>query len=358
MTTEKQQDRDRAEQMVRCWGNDPLQLLSLDNSENLYFFGPDDCGVIFYTIAGRRALSLGDPVCKSEDLNRLIAAYVDYCNKKEYRCIFNSVNHKIADALRASGFLVSKYGEEGILDLAEYSLSGGKKGALRRNVAKLDKWGCTCEEYDPEQQRSPELENEIYELRQSWLDDKKLSLTYSVGDLQFDHPCGRKYFITRDKNGALQSVVSFLPYRHMKGWCVDVMYRNPNGLTGAMEHTIISATWKLKDAGAEEISLNIAPLAGIDPTSPDANRMEKLMHAAFDTMDYGYDFKGLYRFKDKFDPSVWKPRYLAYDHRISIVRLARSIADVKGAASDRELRAKYRRFFLSYTLMPGKYQNE
>ncbi len=358
MATDKLSDREKAEKMVRDWGTDPLQLLSLDNPDNRYFFGPDDCGVIFYTLAGKRALSLGDPICLSENLGRMITAYVDFCNHKDYRCIFNSVNDKIAAALRTAGFLVAKYGEEGVLDLAEYTLSGGKKGALRRNVAKLNKLGCTSSEYCPEQQRDPDLENEIFILRQSWLDEKKLSLSYSVGDLQFDHPCGRRYFLTRDSDGRLLTVVSFLPYRKRMGWCVDVMYRKPNGPTGAMEHAIISAIWKLKEDEAQEVSLNIAPLAGIDPSAPDATREEKLMHAAFDTMDYGYDFKGLYRFKDKFDPSVWKPRFLCYDHRISFVRLAKSIAGVKGASSDRELRMKYRRFFLSYTLTPGRYQDE
>ncbi len=358
MATDKSKDKKKAERMVLDWCTDPLQLLSLDNTDNNYFFGPGDCGVIFYTLAGRRTLSLGDPVCRPEDLNRLITAYVDFCNKNEYRCIFNSVSANVSDVLKAKGFLVAKYGEEGILDLSVYDLSGGKKGALRRNVAKLDKWGCTCEEYDPQKGRNEDLENEICDVRQTWLDDKKLSLTYSVGDLQFDDPRGRRYFVTRDKDGNIQAVVSFLPYRSEKGWCVDVMYRKPDGLTGSMEHAIISASWKLKDEGAEEISLNIAPLAGIDTSSPDSGKEEKLMRAVFDTMDYGYDFKGLYRFKEKFSPSVWKPRYLVFDRRISIVRLARSIADIKGASTDRELKMKYRKFFLSYTLNPGKYQND
>ncbi len=289
-TNKDERNRDRAEQMFRDWGTDPLQLLSMDNTDNRYFFGPDDCGVIFYELAGRRALSLGDPLCAPEDLERLITSYVNFCNKNEYRCIFNSVSSGISDVLKAHGFLVAKYGEEGILDLAEYNLSGGKKGALRRNVAKLNKWGCTCEEYNPGKCRDEDLEKEISEVRQSWLSDKKLNLTYSMGDLQFDHPCGRRYFVTRDKDGALQAIVSFLPYRHETGWCVDVMYRKPDGLTGAMEHAIISAAWKLKDEGAEEISLNIAPLAGIDTSSPDSGLEEKLLRAVVDTMDNGYDF--------------------------------------------------------------------
>ncbi len=354
---EEQQERDRAEQMVRSWGTDPLQLLSMDNPENLFFFGPDGCGVIFYTLAGKRALSLGDPVCLPENTSRLIQSYVDFCNQHEYRCIFNTVNNEVAALLRADGFQIAKYGEEGILDLQEYTLAGSKRGAMRRNVAKLDREGCVSSEYCAEEARDPDLEDEILQVRQAWLEDKQLSLTYSVGDLQFDHPCGRRYFLTRDGEGKLLTVVSFIPYLQKKGWCVDVMYRDPDGPTGSMEHAIISATWILKDGGAQEISLNIAPLAGIDSSSPEANLEEKVMHAIFDSMDYGYDFKGLYRFKDKFGPSVWKPRYLAFDHRIFVLGLAKSIADVKGASGN-NLRRKYARFFLSYALTPGKYQDE
>ncbi len=349
----KRESRESAEQMVRNWGADPLQLLSLDSPENQYFFGPDHCGVIFYTLEGKRSLSLGDPVSSPEGQSRLITSYLEFCRQRDYRCIFNSINQQTADILKSSGYLVAKYGDEGILNLDEYNLSGGKKGAMRRNVAKLNKWGCTSEEYNPEQQRNLDLEKEISEVRQMWLADKKLSLTYSVGDLHLEHPCGRRYFVTRDGNGDLLTVLSFLPYQQETGWCIDVMYRKPDGLTGAMEHAIISAAWKLKENGAREVSLNIAPLAGIDPSAPDSNREEKLMHAIFDTMDYGYDFKSLFRFKDKFDPSEWRPRYLVYDHRISLINLARSIADVKGA-SDRELKMKYAKFFLGYALTPGK----
>ncbi len=352
---QKQDGRARAEGMIRERGNDPLQIMSLDNPDNFFFFGPEECGVVLYTLAGRRALCLGDPICREEDLDRLIRAFSSYCAGREYRCIFSSVNREVAEALRANGFAVSKYGEEAILDLSEYTLSGNRRGAMRRNVAKLERYGCFSEEYRPEDGRDEALEREIFALQHAWLDEKELTLTYSVGDLQFDHTYGRRYFITRNAEGTLLSIVTFVPYRQEKGWCIDVMYRKTDGPTGAMEHAIISAVRKLQAEGAEEISLNLAPLAGLDPSDPEAGRGEGLMHAAFCTMDYGYDFKGLYRFKEKFGPTSWRPRYLAYDRRISMVRLITSIADVKGAM-DRKLVAQYMRFFLGYTFLPKKFK--
>jgi len=347
-------DLERAAQIIRAYGDDSQHCLTLV-PENHFFFGTDICGVIPYTLAGKRAMSLGDPVCRPEEQKQLIREYIVFCKNSGYKPVFNSVSRETAVLLQALDFSVLKYGEEAILDLVSYSLSGGKKGSLRRNVAKLDRAGIRSEEYDPETERDPVLEKEISELEKQWFADKKLKLTYSIGDLQFEEPYGRRYFVTRDPDENLLTVLSFLPYRTEKGYCVDVMYRKPDGPTGAMEHAIISAALKMKTEGVEEVSLNIAPLAGIDITDPDTVRAEKIMHEIFCHMDFGYDFKNLYRFKSKFDPSIWKPRYLVYDRRISLISLATSVTNTKGAA-DVRLYMRYKGFFVSLFLFPNRYR--
>ncbi|MCD7743691.1 MAG: phosphatidylglycerol lysyltransferase domain-containing protein [Lachnospiraceae bacterium] len=345
-----------AAEIIEKYGTDSQHGLSL-SPDSSYFFGKSVPGVVPYTLAGKRAMSQGDPAGRTEDIPQLTDEYIAFCRNNGYRPVFNSVSLETARFLENRGFSVLKYGEEAILELGSYSLSGGKKGALRRNVAKLDRAGVTAEEYCPQAGRDQSLEQEIAALEEQWFADKKLKLTYSVGDLQFDMPYGRRYFLSRDADGKLLTVLSFLPYKSGKGYCVDVMYRKLDGPTGEMEHAIISAAMKMKEEGVEEVSLNIAPLAGIDVTKPDTDRIEELMHAIYNNMDFGYDFKNLYRFKSKFDPTVWKERYLVYDRRISPVRLATSITRTKGVA-DPSLYRKYRKFFVSYILFPKRYKEQ
>ncbi|MCD8022439.1 MAG: phosphatidylglycerol lysyltransferase domain-containing protein [Lachnospiraceae bacterium] len=347
---------ERAAGIVRAVGTDSQHGLTL-NPQSSFYFGKSVCGVIPYTLTGKRAMSQGDPACALEDMGTLTDEYIAFCKEKGYKPVFNSVSGEMADLLSARQYSVLKYGEEAILELTSYSLSGGKKGTLRRNVAKLDRAGIRSEEYCPDTGRDPSVEREIAKLEEQWFADKKLKLTYSVGDLQFERPYGRRYFLTRDAQGELQTVLSFLPYKGGKGYCIDVMYRKLDGPTGAMEHAIISAAMKMKADGVEEVSLNIAPLAGIDITQPDTGKIEELMHVIYTNMDFGYDFKNLYRFKSKFDPTVWKPRYLVYDKRVSPVRLATSITRTKGAA-DVRLYMRYKKFFVSYLLFPEKYKEQ
>ncbi len=346
--------REQAYQIIHRFGNDSQHCLCL-NGENSFFFGSEVCGVIPYTLARGKAMSQGDPACRSEDTGLLLDEYLSFCSENRYRPVFNSVSADVAEQLEMKGLRVLKYGEEAILDLGSYSLSGGKKGALRRNTAKLNRAGVTLEEYCPEDARDISLESEIAGLEELWYAGKRLRLTYSVGDLHFEKPYGRRYFITRDSEGQLQTVLSFLPYRRGRGYCVDVMYRRPDGLTGAMEHAIISAAMKMKEDGVEEVSLNIAPLAGIDVTKPDTNWVERLMYAIYQNMDFGYDFKNLYRFKSKFGPTTWKMRYLAYDRRIPLLSLAFSITNTKGVKNFR-FYLRYARFFVSLFLYPERYR--
>lgn len=164
--------------------------------------------------------------------------------------------------------------------------------------------------------------------------------------------------LDRYDRGNLLTVLSFLPYEGSKGFCVDVMHRKTDAMTGVMEHAIIAAVMKLKEEGVTKLSLGIAPLAGIDTTKPGTHRAEKLMNAIFHNMNSGYNFKNLHRFKKKFDPTIWKPRYLVYHRDISLVNLAVSITNTKRGSADIILYAKYKFFLIAVTLGLYKIENK
>ncbi|MEA4969804.1 MAG: phosphatidylglycerol lysyltransferase domain-containing protein [Candidatus Pelethousia sp.] len=348
------ENTERAYRIINECSADSQHYLSL-GEENRYFFGTEIFGAISYVLAGKKAMSLGDPVCKFKDIERFIGEYINFCNKMGYKPIFNSVSSDVAEILRTYNYSVIKYGEEAVLKLAEYTLAGGQKAVLRHNVNKVNKSGVTLQEYCPKNGRDYFLEGEISELADQWFADKRFKLNYSVGNLHFDKPYERRYFVTKDKDGNLLTILSFLPYEGGNGFCIDVMYRKLDAPTGVMEHALISAIMKMKNEGANEVSLGLAPLAGIDVTKPDVSRAEKLMNAVFHNMNFGYDFKNLHRFKKKFDPTTWKPRYLAYHRGISLVDLAIAITNTKRGSADIGLYVKYKVFIISFTIFPGLY---
>lgn len=351
------ENMERAYSIIKECSIDSQHYLSF-NKENMFFFGLETYGMISYVLVGKKAMSLGDPVCKLEDMEQFTVEYIKFCREKGYKPIFNSVSSHMADILKKHEFSVIKYGEEAILELSEYSLAGNRRAALRRNVSKVDKSGITLQEYRPNNGRDYVLESKIADLSEKWFAEKKFKLNYTVGSLNFDEPYERRFFITLDANGDLMTILSFLPYEAGKGFCIDVMHRKLDAMTGVMEHAIIAAAMQLKEDGASRISLNIAPLAGIDVSKPGVSSAERLLNAIFNNMNSGYNFKNLYRFKKKFDPTRWEPRYLVYHNGISLVDLAVSISNTKRGFADLVLYAKYKFFFIAVTLFPWLFKGE
>lgn len=346
---------EHAYSIIKECGTDSQHYLSF-NDDNQYFFGSETYGAISYTLAGKKVMSLGNPICKHEDMEQFTSEYINFCNKMGYKPIFNSVSSHMTEILKKYDYNVIKYGEEAILKLQDYSLAGKHRAALRRNVNKVSKSGVTLWEYQPKVKRDSILEDKIADLSEKWYAAKGFELGYTVGTLDFDKPYDRRYFITMDEKENLMTVLSFLPYEGGRGYCIDVMHRKLDAMTGIMDHAIFSAAMKLKEDGASKVSLGIAPLAGIDANDPDINRAEKLLNAIFANMSYGYNFKNLHRFKKKFHPTIWEPRYLVYHNKISLASLAVSITSTKQSSADFVLYARYKFFLIGYGL--GLYRNK
>lgn len=337
---------EHAYSLIKKYSLDSMHYLSL-KKENCFLFGEKTTSVISCTLSRKIAMSIGDPVCKVEDLEAFMDEYLNFCKKMKWKPIFNSVSEPLAVILKKRKYIVLKYGEEAILNLPEYTLSGGKRAVLRHNVSKVERSGVILMEYCPKNERNISLETKIEALSRQWYDNKGYEMGYSVGGLDFDQPFDRRFFVTMDEEGELLTFLSFLPYNEGNGFCIDMMCRKIDSMTGVMEHAIVSVAMKMKDEGIKELSLGIAPLAGIDIENPDTNRAEKLLHSIFENMDYGYNFKNLYRFKKKFAPTQWKTRYLVFHPGIIPVRAVLSVVKARNGSFNRDFYIRYTIFILA-----------
>jgi phosphatidylglycerol lysyltransferase len=100
------------------------------------------------------------------------------------------------------------------------------------------------------------------------------------------------------------------------GWVLDLMRRAPDGPPGAVEACIAEGALAFRDAGARTLSLGLAPLSGLDASSPVFE--ERLLAYAGKLVHSAYDVDGLARFKNKFDP-YWIPRFGATRRRRDVV---------------------------------------
>ncbi len=96
---------------------------------------------------------------------------------------------------------------------------------------------------------------------------------------------------------------------HGKEAALGLMRHVPHAPRYAMEFLFVELILRLKETGYRTLDLGMAPLAGLDvhPLTSPWNRLANWFERTGEPL---YNFRGLRKFKAKFNPK-WEPRYLA-----------------------------------------------
>ncbi len=84
----------------------------------------------------------------------------------------------------------------------------------------------------------------------------------------------------------------------------------------------------MKEEGVEWGNLGLSPLYNINDGDR-ATFTERLFSYVYENMNNSYDFKALHHAKEKYAPTEWQPRYLAYSPRPFSPSLAYAIVRVQ-----------------------------
>lgn len=316
------------EELLQRYGSDSLSYLSLDGIKQ-YFVEKNNEGFIAYVVIQNTAVCIGNPVCAISNSLEVVNQFILFCKEHKYKICFCSINEEFAKLLQNNEFVISKYGEEALLDLHTYSLTGSKKEKLRQKIRRAERFGIRTVEYIPGLRRDQKLEEKIQDLSKEWYAQKNCQLTFTLGDLNFDNPLGRRFFVALDKKEEVVAILMFSPFDYQNGYFLDVMRRRSESVPGVMEKAIIDAAMKIRNEGGSWISLGLAPLAGIDRFNLNATHLEKLFYYVYYNGNLIFSFQSLYQYKKKFDPSCWNSRYVAHERKLSTIKVAYVMAKAR-----------------------------
>jgi lysylphosphatidylglycerol synthetase-like protein (DUF2156 family) len=79
-------------------------------------------------------------------------------------------------------------------------------------------------------------------------------------------------------------------------------------------------------------SMGLAPLALLDdPDLLDHPVLARLMRFVYERVNLNYDFKLLYRYKAKYHPHTWEPRYFCFNQRRLSLSMLYAVIQVRNA---------------------------
>ena len=296
-------ERERVHQLLNRWGRNYISHLAAQGGTSYHWIGDDTC--VAYTVRGRTALALGDPIGPPEKIQPAAQDFVALCDRQDWIAAFYQADDPAP--YRSLGLTLVTIGAEAILRPADCTLGGNKRADLRYALHRNEKAGVRFVFG-----RGPDVVAEHREQLEGvsgrWLESHRApELGYSLGTLASLADPDIVVGLAFDREGRMEAFVSWLPVPARHAWTLDLMRRRPDATYGVMEALIVKSIESAAARGVTDVSLGMTPKV-ID-SSNGSRGLEGAWRAMYWSLDRFQRSRTLHRFKEKFGPK-WEDRYL------------------------------------------------
>ncbi|MFB7845366.1 bifunctional lysylphosphatidylglycerol flippase/synthetase MprF [Microbacterium sp. NPDC056052] len=319
----------RFRELLRAGGGGTLGFMGTWPG-NSYWFTPDGRGAVAYRVIRGVALTMSDPVCAEGAERETIEAFVHHCETQGWSACFYSFHERFLPVFQSFGWQHMSVGEETVIDLAGFELTGKAWQKIRQPLNRGEREGITTL-WSTWHELPAQYTAEIEAVSEEWVANKKLpEMGFTLGGMEELKDPDVGIFLAINKDDKIEATTSWLPSwtdGKVTGWTIDFMRRGDGSMPGIMEFIIASAALHMKEQGAQVMSLSGAPLAtkpGEDPGNPTV--MSRLLEWLGRMLEPAYGFTSLFRFKSKFNPR-YETIYMAYADPAQLANIGLAIGE-------------------------------
>jgi phosphatidylglycerol lysyltransferase len=268
---------------------------------------PSGNAFLMYSHRGRSLVALYDPIGPTQQRAELIWQFRDLCDVHHARPVFYQVRAENLPFYMDIGLTAIKLGEEARVDLLRFDIDakGKEMKDLRYTWNRGGRDGLSLEIHEPGQAPLEELKI----ISDAWLTGKNVrEKGFSLGRFSPEYLQYFRVAIIRFE-GKPVAFANLLETSRKDLASLDLMRAHPEAPKLTMEFMMVGLILHYKQNGYGRFSLGMVPLSGLQPRRG-APLTQRLGSMVFRRGEQLYNFQGLRRFKDKFQPD-WEPRYMA-----------------------------------------------
>ena len=290
-----------------------------------FLFNEDRTAFIMYAVEGRSWVSMGDPVGPQSEWSELIWRFRELSDRYAGWTLFYQVGPENLSYYLELGLTLTKLGEAARVPLADFSLEGSARKGLRYNQRKLEKEGCRFEILSKDS--FSDVLPIFKEISDAWLAEKNTrEKRFSLGAFEPDYLKQFAFAVVK-KTDQIVAFANIWQTAEKEEISIDLMRYHPETASdGVMDYLFTQLMLWGKQQGYRWFDLGMAPLAGMEShdLAPLWNRLASFVarHG-----EHFYNFQGLRRYKDKFEP-VWQPKYLASPGGLALPQIMANLAAV------------------------------
>ena len=279
-----------------------------------FLFSQSGESFLMFGVRGRSWVALGPPVGKREERMELLWRFRELADAHAARPGLYGIGPDVLPEVVELGFSIQKIGESATVPLDQFSLQGRRREVLRRNWRKAGETGACFEVLE-----HADVEAQMGELRRVsdvWLThhaggDKQFSMGGFEERYVGEFPCA----LVR-VDGVIVAFATIWTTADKSAFSMDLMRYADEAPKNVMDYLFVELLHWGKAEGYTAFEFGAAPLAGLEdrPLAPIMSRVGRLL---FERGEELYNFRGVRRYKDKYDP-VWQPRYIAAPRKWAI----------------------------------------
>jgi phosphatidylglycerol lysyltransferase len=287
-----------------------------------FLFSASGESFLMFGVRGRSWIALGAPVGRREERIELMWRFRELADAHAARPAFYAIGPDVLPDVVELGLSIQKTGESATVPLEQFSLQGRRREVLRRNWRKAGETGAAFEVLTA-QQALAEMET-LRAISDHWLahhagGDKSFSMGGFEPRYVAEFPCA----VVR-VDGRIAAFATIWTTNDRSSFSMDLMRYDDDAPKNVMDYLFVELLHWGRAQGYVAFEFGMAPLAGLEdrPLAPIMSRVGRLL---FERGEDLYNFRGVRRYKDKYDP-VWQPRYIAAPRKWSIPLLLADIS--------------------------------
>ena len=293
--------------LVKNFGHDSLSYFSLRSDKSVF---QTSNGFVSYRVINGICLVSPEPI--GQDPIQLWKEFSTMARNSGWPIVFIGSRNEFAQTLKAEGMILINAGDEAVVEVKDYSLTGHDKKPLRLAVNRMKRNG-----YYTSIKKVTELtEQELIQIQ-------KIAPVTRVGNFErgFSMTLGRiadkeddlLMVLIIDQDKQICGFAQFVPAPQINGFSLDITRRDgkdhPNGM---IELAFYDFFQYLANNNYEKVSLNFSPLKNIFLGETKIPGLFGLDLFLLKLVSRKSQFTTLYKFNAKFLPS-WHSRFIALD---------------------------------------------
>jgi lysyl-tRNA synthetase, class II len=299
------------ELLDRHGDRDSLGYFALRNDKSV-IWSPSGKAAVCYRVVTGVMLAAGDPIGDPEAWPGAITEFLSEAARHAWRPAVMGCSEQGAEVWCREGDLTAlELGDEAIVNVTEFSLSGRPMRNVRQMVNRVAKNGYTAEVRRVGDIPPLEL-NQIVKDADLWRGthtERGFSMALGRIGAPGDENC---VLVTANENGVLRAILHFVPWG-TDGLSLDLMRRDKTAQAGLNDFLIVEAIKGAPGLGVKRVSLNFAMFrAALERGERiGAGPVLKAWRGLLVFASRWFQIESLYKFNAKFAP-VWEPRFFVY----------------------------------------------